>query len=352
MPTIPFSNLTLRILTGIFIYLLWQLNFFSIWKMGFPFTVSLVDSLVNTALLWISSMTIIQTFRYYQPPANRFWFILCISSVLAILLVILAKLILPAINTNDPAYVEFLNQSTGIRMGFAVLIIGFMVVLNLLWNMLAREMESKDRRVETQALAKEAELFKLRQQLQPHFLFNSLNSINAMINSQPKEARQMIEQLSVFLRATVNSKEGELLPLSEELEQVDRYLQIEKLRFGHRLQTLIQTDEACSQATLPPLILQPIVENAIKFGLYDTVGDVTIEISTSCSDGYLAVKVSNPYDAETSPSRKGTGFGLTAVQRRLYLLYGRQDLLSTGTENAHFITTLNIPQNYAQGNIN
>ena len=142
------------------------------------------------------------------------------------------------------------------------------------------------------------------------------------------------------------------MPLAEEMEQINRYLEIEKLRFGHRLQTEILVNDNCIDAVLPPLLLQPIVENAIKFGLYDTIGEVTIRLNSNCMDGFLTIEVTNPFDPGTSPARRGTGFGLSAVQRRLYLLFGRQDLLQSGALNNLFTTTINIPQHYVQGNSN
>ncbi|MFD2526051.1 sensor histidine kinase [Flavihumibacter stibioxidans] len=352
MPTIPFNNTTLKVLTGIFIFMLWQLNFFSIWSMGFSLQVSLTDSLVNTALLVLANLTIMQIFQYYQPPASRFWFTFSVAMVFAILLVIIAQLILKNILTNDKEYTIFLNKSTFIRMVFSMLMTGWILVLNLLWNMLGRERETKNRREETMALAREAELFKLRQQLQPHFLFNSLNSINALVVSRPQEARRMIEQLSSFLRATINTRDNQLVPLTEEMEQIGRYLQIEKFRFGHRLNTVLETDESCAHAVIPPLLLQPLVENAIKFGLYDTIGEVTIRMKADCFGGYLDISVSNPFDPQTSQVNKGTGFGLNGLQRRLYLLFGRSDLLTTSTSGNLFITTVKIPQNYVESNNN
>jgi LytS/YehU family sensor histidine kinase len=86
------------------------------------------------------------------------------------------------------------------------------------------------------------------------------------------------------------------------------------------------------------------VENAIKFGLYDTTGAITIRIIAAEENGYLQVAVDNPFDPETSSPNKGTGFGLSSVQRRLYLLFARNDLLETKTENNYFITTVKIPQ--------
>src|SRR5690606_35869240 len=117
-------------------------------------------------------------------------------------------------------------------------------------------------------LLRSAELAKLRQQLQPHFLFNSLNSISALAGSKPEEARKMVHQLSEFLRGTLHKDEQTLVPFSDELRHLQLYLDIEKVRFGNRLKTEIDTHETCLNLKLPSLILQPVVENAIKFGLY------------------------------------------------------------------------------------
>lgn len=204
--------------------------------------------------------------------------------------------------------------------------------------------EKDERRSEAEQLVKEAELVKLRQQLQPHFLFNSLNSISALAGSKPDEARKMIQQLSDFLRGTLKKDEQRTVPVEEELEHLSLYLDIEKVRFGHRLNVEIEfTDEALNQQ-IPPLLLQPIVENAIKFGLYGTIGNITVKILGKTEGNLLMVKVINPFDSETQNVGKGTGFGLSSIQRRLFLLYGRNDLLATEKDQEQFITRLKIPQ--------
>src|SRR5690606_649076 len=103
------------------------------------------------------------------------------------------------------------------------------------------------------------------------------------------------------------------------------------------------TDEALSRQ-IPPLLLQPIVENAIKFGLYGTIGDITVKILGKSEGSLLMVKVMNPYDPETQNSEKGTGFGLSSIRRRLFLLYGRNDLLAIEKNQEEFISRLKIPQ--------
>jgi LytS/YehU family sensor histidine kinase len=110
------------------------------------------------------------------------------------------------------------------------------------------------------------------------------------------------------------------------------------------LQTEIIFDDALQSAKLPALLLQPVVENAIKFGLYDTYGDVLITLKATQENNYLKIMIQNPFDPETSQPLKGTGFGLSSVQRRLFLLFARHDLLQTQKDGQNFITTILIPQ--------
>jgi two-component system, LytTR family, sensor kinase len=171
-----------------------------------------------------------------------------------------------------------------------------------------------------------------------------LNSISALAGSNPDEARKMIHTLSDFLRGTLNKEEQSVVSLKEEVQHLQLYLDIEKVRFGHRLKTEINCDEPCLEMKLPQLILQPIVENAIKFGLYDTTEAVTILIHAQSIQGQLQITVQNPFDPSTSKSGNGTGFGLRSIQRRLYLLYARNDLLETKDVGSVFTTIVKIPQ--------
>lgn len=198
------------------------------------------------------------------------------------------------------------------------------------------------------ALLKEAELFKLRQQLQPHFLYNSLNSISALVLISPDRAQEMIGKLSDFLRGSVRREAEDHLPITEELRYIESYLAIESVRFGDRLRIIFEK-EFGDKAIMPPFLFQPILENAIKFGLYGKTGEVEINISIKEGDGMLQLKIVNPYDEDAQPPR-GTGFGLAGVGRRLYLLYARTDLLETIKEENTFTTILKIPQPHVQGN--
>jgi len=191
-------------------------------------------------------------------------------------------------------------------------------------------------------LRRDAELFKLRQQLQPHFLYNSLNSISALTMIQPEKAQEMIGKLSEFLRSSVKRESEDLIRINDEIDYIQAYLAIESIRFGDRLNVKFEM-QYTDDARIPPFLLQPILENAIKYGLYGRTGSVTITMKIELQESFLVITITNPYDPQTKPS-KGTGFGLESIQRRLYLLYARTDLLETEKDEETFTTILKIPQ--------
>ena len=314
---------------------------------GLRATIALTDSLVSNSLIAFSCGFLSNNMQYYLPKKERYWYILLISLSLSGIILLTCKAVLvPLISglADGAGYTQFFNRSWPVRFDIVFLQVGCMSILSVLWYSSEEEQENRQRRNDAERLAKEAELFKLRQQLAPHFLFNSLNSISALIGSRPEQARKMIQQLSDFLRGNLKKEEQQWVPLSEELQYLELYLDIEKVRFGHRLTTAITCEDECLGMKLPPMLLQPIVENAIKFGLYDTIDAVTISIRARFENNYVRIEVENPFDPETSRPKKGTGFGLTSIQRRLYLLFARPDLLETRVDNNLFTTVVRIPQ--------
>ena len=315
------------------------LNFF-----GLPWEAAIIDSTICNTLLLLISLLVMNTLRYYLPRGQQYINIFSICLFLSIVWLVLAKWLLKISLGHYPGYMNILDHSLSIRFSIAFLLLGCVTMISMLWFNQQEQKENEARKADAEKLAKEAELFKLRQQLQPHFLFNSLNSINALIGSRPEEARKMVQQLSDFLRGTIKKEESQWVTLQEELQYLQLYLDIEKVRFGNRLATEIEVDEGTRQLKLPTLLLQPVVENAIKFGLYDTTGETVIRINVMKDGNNLAIKVQNPFDPETSSPKQGTGFGLNSVQRRLYLLFARTDLLVTTAKENIFITEIKIPQ--------
>ena len=305
---------------------------------------SFIDACISNLLLVLLCYAAITIYRFYQPgKGNRFYrfiYAFGITILYCVALHWMLNLLLP----GETDYLLFLERSMPLRFISAFLILSFVTLLNWMWNILKDQKEQEERRNEAEQLVKDAELVKLRQQLQPHFLFNSLNSISALAGSKPDEARKMIQQLSDFLRGTLKKDEQKTVALKEELEHLKLYLEIEKVRFGHRLKIEINISDETLKSQIPPLLLQPIVENAIKFGLYGTIDEITVSIEGYSDSSFLSIEVKNPFDAQTQTNNQGTGFGLSSIQRRLFLLYTRNDLLITEKKENIFVTKLKIPQ--------
>ncbi|MGI4021872.1 MAG: sensor histidine kinase [Janthinobacterium lividum] len=332
-----------RTIVGVGLLTWFALQSYLLYDFGFSWKVATTDSGVTSVLLAGACFLISNNLKYYQPEKGRSVFILVLCLVLNLFWLAACRWLLPQLIT-DPAYIVFLIQSLAIRFCISFLIIGCMAMLSALRYMQKDQKAYEARKLAAENLARDAELYKLRQQLQPHFLFNSLNSISALIGFKPDEARKMIHQLSDFLRGTLK-EEQQWVILSNELQHLQLYLDIEKVRFGHRLSTVLRHNDAADQMLIPPMLLQPLVENAIKFGLYDTIGDVIISLDAVVISSQLQITISNPYDPETAQPNRGTGFGLSGVKRRLYLLFARHDLVEIQTRNNVFSITLKIPQN-------
>jgi large-conductance mechanosensitive channel len=311
---------------------------------GLSWQVAITDSLVSNTLLMLAGLLVMNTLRYYLPRRENNIHLLAWALFFTVIITLLEGWILQAVFRNEEGYGVFLHHSLVIRISVDFLLLSCLILFSVLWYHQQEIKEQEERKKDAEKLAKEAELFKLRQQLQPHFLFNSLNSINALIGTRPEEARKMVQQLSDFLRGTIKKEETQWVTLKEELQYLQLYLDIEKVRFGNRLTTEIKTDEIINEKKLPALLLQPLVENAIKFGLYDTTGETVIKITAVKEGNNLVIEIQNPFDPETSSPQQGTGFGLQSVRRRLYLLFARNDLLTTEAKENIFTTIVKIPQ--------
>ncbi len=330
----------------IVLFLSWSLTHIWIVHDVFKFSwlTSIWDSIIYNTLLAACAVLISLVLLFYKPLAKSIWRSLIMVLVITYLWVDKSPLLLSFFTISEKNYLDFIDQSFLVRFIFGLMINSAVLGVSWFWYGIEEQREQLKRQQKIEDLAKEAELLSLRQKLQPHFLFNSLNSISALVVAKPELARTMIHQLSDFLRSTLRQEENKKISVLDEVKQLDLYLAIEKVRFGHRLNTLIEIEEGLT-AQVPAMILQPVVENAIKFGLYDTIGTVDINIKVKMLNNMVNIEVSNPFDPQTrNANDKGTGFGLNSIQRRLYLLYARNDLLITKEENGLFITTINIPQ--------
>ena len=325
--------------------LIWSaLHTAAIHRLGFDFKIALVDSLVNNTFLVLACLFVSNSMRWISLDKKSRFIVMPTIFLLTLLCAKLSVGLLAHIFNENTLYVDAIQKTLLIRFGIAFLVITWVTLALRISKQFAEKQEAEKHKTDSEKLLRDAELIELRQQLQPHFLFNSLNSISALAGSKPEEARKMIQQLSDFLRGTLKKDDNQFTSLQEELKHLQLYLEIEKVRFGHRLHIDFNTDETSLPLVIPPLLLQPIVENAIKFGLYDTIGDVCIKIISKKENNNLHITISNPFDKETAQPNRGTGFGLKSVQRRLYLLFYRNDLVQTNTTENTFTTTITIPQ--------
>jgi two-component system LytT family sensor kinase len=304
---------------------------------------SAIDAATTNVLLGLACIVISNILGYYQPKKQATLYVLFISLIVTSTLLSLNHVVLDSL-ILDQNYQIFLALSLPIRFLVFLVFLSWCALANILWYKLEEQAYMQERFYQIQNLAKEAELNKLRHQLQPHFLFNSLNSVFALTIVNPKEAGTMITKLAAFLRGTLKRDDDTWVSVEEEMEYIQLYLDIEKVRFSHRLQIEISVDEASLEQKLPGTILQPVIENAIKFGLYNTSEAITISVDVRISNQMLKVTVKNPYDPDVKTDA-GTGFGLSAIRRRLYLLFADNDLIHTeSTPEKIFITTISIPQ--------
>ena len=188
-----------------------------------------------------------------------------------------------------------------------------------------RLLEAQRRRAaELTALAQAAELRALKAQIRPHFLFNVLNSIYSLIGSRPEQAREMVDLVSDLMRRTLDASEEQFVPVEWELQVVDRYLRIEKVRLGARLQVEIDTGELPPGAVISPLLLQPLVENAIKHGVAARPGPGTVAVRSRREGDELEFVVRDSGPGVRGPLRESPGHGLSLTRRRLEAVYGTE----------------------------
>jgi two-component system sensor histidine kinase AlgZ len=243
---------------------------------------------------------------------------------------------------NHPGSVLIDRQFTAFLFIVAVLL----YVLSLLANDVfiafdnIRMVERKQ--VASQLLARDAELQMLRSQINPHFLFNSLNSISALTSIDATAARSMAIELGSFYRKTLALSTRQEISLGEEIELCEHFLAIEKIRFGEKLQVKWSIESAALSAQVPAMFLQPLLENAIKHGICNLSDGGTIKVKSFIHDVWLHIVIENPLDQESSIT-PGTATGLKNLIARIQNLYADHARVSWQGIANHFCVEIIIP---------
>lgn len=227
-------------------------------------------------------------------------------------------------------------------LGLGTLVYGLCGVGHYLLVEHALSQAAAQRALEARVLAQEAELRMLRLQIDPHFLFNSLNSISALTAQDASKARAMTLLLADFLRTSLRLGAAERISLAEELGLVRQFLAIEKIRFGDRLMLEECVDATAMPCRIPPLLLQPLVENAVKHGLSQLPQGGTVRLGTQRQGATLRIVVENSLDAEM-PGPAGGGIGLANIGRRLAVAYGVEARLQAARMDECFRVEIDMP---------
>lgn len=316
----------------------------------FVFETSLVfaitDSLVFNFLFFILGIAMWYPVRYMSFSEKRIFQAILSHMLLGVAMLFLWALagysILKIFVGEDKLLLGFLESSLPFRsvLGSLIFVLLIMLYYLMVYSENLKQKISNEANLKT--LVREAELSALKAQINPHFLFNSLNSISSLTMRDPSRARKMIIELSEFLRYSLKHKEKEETSLEEEIQNITRYLEIEKIRFGGRLIFELDIPDSCKILRLPNMILQPLFENAIKHGVYESLEPVTIKMKCECYSPYLSLTISNNYDAAMG-GKAGAGIGLKNINGRLKLIYGNDNLLSASGNDGIFKVVLRIP---------
>ncbi len=309
-------------------------------------TAAITDSVVYNVVMALLGLSLWYPVVYTQrkETASRILINNILSGMVLVALWIgVSSLISNALLSSDSGYISISGRIIPFRIltgSFLLLILLAMYHLFIFYRNL-EEQKFKEETLKKQV--KESELKALKAQLNPHFLFNSLNSISSLTITDADGARVMLNQLSDFLRFSLQKSNADLITLREELQNMNRYLEIEKVRFGERLVCETESDPKSLNMKLPAMILQPLYENAIKHGLYESIEPITIRTFCHINNGVLAISIVNNFDPE-AVTAKGEGIGVENVSNTLRNIYNQEHLLTTNRENNHFEVSLSIPQ--------
>lgn len=308
---------------------------------------AITDAIIN--YVWFSLLGVMVWYVVKYTKLSKPGFLneiinqITIAAIFLLLWFLVSYYLLQLIFWNNRIYINYLKESALIRFYSGMLLY---VILLLTFYTIEAYFNLEEKLINENKLtqmAKQAEFDMLKSQINPHFLFNSLNSISALTLNNPEKAQEMIIKLSDYLRYTIAQNTQTIIPLKNEIQNIQYYLDIESIRFGKKLNYYFNISPIAENAYIPYMILQPLYENAIKHGVY--ISTIPIEIITNITleQNILKIQITNNMEPD-APKSKGTGIGLKNIKDRLKILYHSEELINTAQTNSYFSVTLFIPQ--------
>ncbi len=310
-----------------------------------PWGISLVDGIIFGFLMGAFGMAIWFVVKYNSSDEKPFAQLLTTHLAAAIILsmvwvyssAFITRILLP-----DPAYLTYQESHLTNRVFVGFLFYSLMATVFYLYLFYRKNRDKIDREQELKQEVREAVLRALKSQINPHFLFNSLNSIASLTLTNPEKAHEMVIALSDFMRYSLRKQHNELVALEEEINHIKLYLRIEKIRFGEKMVYSFQVEPECLNCQIPTLLLQPLFENAVKYGVYEASEQVEVSLTAKKEGDHTVLILTNNYDPEASPT-KGEGIGLKNVRERLRLVYNSNNLIQIEDGEGTFKLTIYLP---------
>jgi len=277
--------------------------------------------------------------QVYQTVFN----VVLTGSIAIVAWLFITRFLVKAFVTEKIDYVIFWHSSLVFRITAGILIYFLIILIYYLFISASQLAAKAVRQAQLEAQVRNGELMMLRSQINPHFLFNSLNSISSLTVTDPLKAREMIVKLSDFMRYSLSSRNDQPVTLRNELQSLRLYLHIEKIRFGDRLSIEEDITPEALETLMPGMLLQPLYENAIKHGVYESTGEVVIRTTARVEAGVVVISIVNSVDTEAVVTRKGAGIGLKNVSSRLELFFGDKASLTVNSTDDSFTVILRFP---------
>ncbi len=309
-----------------------------------PLGYALLDSLIFNSLFMIMGIWIWYIVKYNDFEIKNLVNLIAghvISAGILLGLWIMASRYLITLTGYEAASPRWTGSALAPRLVIGIFYYLLTILIYYLFIYYENAKEKIEKEARREARYREAELNALKSQINPHFIFNSLNSISSLTVSDPVRAQEMIVRMSDFFRITLKNDHSQLTVLENELAFTALYFEMEKIRFGDKLSFYEDLQEGLKKVRIPHMILQPLVENAVKHGVQESMEPVQVILKGYIRDDYLVLSLKNRFDPDQRVV--GEGIGLKNVRERLRLIYGEYDLLNTFIENDYFTAKIRIP---------
>ena len=257
-----------------------------------------------------------------KPLKNQIFYLIILTIIFSIFFGVTSETVDRVIGYNPERLQKFSRSERLFLSSFnAMWIILFWNMLYYMYHYVERNRRQQLDTLRLEAMVKSLELQTIKSHINPHFIFNALNSIRALVDENPERARTAITELSNILRSSMQAEKMETVPLQQELDIVKDYLALEHMRFEERLQIELDIDEDTLNQPIPPMMLQTLVENAIKHGISKQINGGLIRIVSDFKDNHHELVVQNSGKLNGYATMKDDGFGIKSTQDRLNLLY-------------------------------